>query len=50
MEFLGSFNLVIQYQPRKDMVTTDALSRLFVCYSMGDNGLDPNWSMIYNYN
>ena len=50
MEFLGNYNLIIQYRPGKDMLTADALSRLFVRSSTGDDGLDPDWPMIYNHN
>lgn len=50
MEFLSNYNLIIQYRYVKDILTTDSLSRLFICYSTRNDGLDPEWPLIYNHN
>lgn len=50
LEFLGNYNLIIQYYPEKEILAADALLRLFVCLSKVDDGLNPNWAIIYSYN
>lgn len=46
MELLGNYNLIIYYRPSKDMLTANALSRLFILSSTSNNGLDPDHPMI----
>lgn len=49
MEFLGNYNMIIQYLTGKEILTADALYQLLVRSSIGDNGLNPDWPIIYNY-
>ncbi|KAJ9052938.1 hypothetical protein DSO57_1029098 [Entomophthora muscae] len=38
--------MLIQYKPGAKLVMADALSRLYVCASRGENGLGPDWSLL----
>ncbi|KAJ9089345.1 hypothetical protein DSO57_1013927 [Entomophthora muscae] len=44
---LSPYQLSIKYKPGKELVTADALSRLYVVFIMGANSLDPDWNMLY---
>lgn len=48
VQFPGNYKFIIQYHPEKDIMTADALSHLFIRSSTGDDGLNPDWPMIYN--
>ncbi|KAJ9081062.1 hypothetical protein DSO57_1018532 [Entomophthora muscae] len=41
------YQLHIKYKPGKKLVTAVTLSRLYVASITGDNGLDPEWPMLY---
>jgi hypothetical protein len=50
MVYLSRFNINIQYKPGKELVTTDALSQLYVCAAHRTTGLDPDWPLLIMQN
>ena len=46
MELLERFNMLIQYKSGAKLAMADALSRLYVCASRGENGLDSDWPLL----
>ncbi|KAJ9050299.1 hypothetical protein DSO57_1015690 [Entomophthora muscae] len=38
--------MLIQYKPGAELSMADALSRLYVCASRGENGLSPDWPLL----
>ncbi|KAJ9062942.1 hypothetical protein DSO57_1005181, partial [Entomophthora muscae] len=44
---LSPYQLHIKYKPGKELVTVDALSRLYVASIMREDGLDTDWTMLY---
>ncbi|KAJ9067014.1 hypothetical protein DSO57_1003720 [Entomophthora muscae] len=39
--------VTIKYKSGKELVTAEALSQLYIASITGDNGLDPDWPMLY---
>ena len=46
LDKVQSYNMTIEYKPGKEMVTVDALSRLYTRMAQGINQLNPDWSML----
>lgn len=44
---LSPYQLHIKYNPGKELVTSDDLSRLYKASIARDNGLDPDWLILY---
>ena len=49
VERLSLYQLHIDYKSGSQLVTTDALSRLYVESITGDDKLNPNWRLLYLY-
>ena len=47
VERLSPYQLRIKYKPDSQLVTADALSRLYVESITGNSKLDPNWPLLY---
>ena len=47
VERLSPYQLRIEYKPGKELVTADALSRLYMESITGDDQLDPDWPLLY---
>ena len=46
MSVVQRYPMQITYKPGKEMLTADALSRLYKKHSSGNEGLDPDWPML----
>ncbi|KAJ9084198.1 hypothetical protein DSO57_1026967 [Entomophthora muscae] len=47
VECLSPYQLRIKYKPGKELITADALSQLYIAFITGDDGLDPDWPILY---
>ena len=50
MRILGRYNVNIEYKPGQELLTADALSRLYVRSTTGSDQLDPDWPLLIMQN